>query len=135
MKTQISNLFSGTKNQILNPNTDYTQRPKATSHIGHSGSNMAEVAQVWEKVTAENPEFMTIRVMGMELTLKANWSLSGKSVSYHTSISAETLSEKFGLVPSKKGTPWISIQNANIITVDNGKNSQAYICPSYIEIL
>lgn len=135
MKTQISNLFSGTKNQILNPNTDYTQRPKATSHNGHSGSNMAEVAQVWEKVTAENPEFMTIRVMGMELTLKANWSLSRKSVSYHTSISAETLSEKFGLVPSKKGTPWISIQNANIITVDNGKNSHAYICPSYIEIL
>lgn len=135
MKTQINNLFSGTKNQVLNPKTDYTQRANATSHVGHSGSSMVEVADVWKKVTSENKEQMQVRVMGMDLTLKANWSLSGKSVDYTAEIPAETLLDKFGIVPSKYGTPTISIQNANIILVNNGKDSYRHICPSFIEIL
>ena len=56
MKTQISKLRSGTKNQITNPKIDYTQFPNATSHVGHSGSNQNDVEKIWKQVISENPE-------------------------------------------------------------------------------
>ena len=46
MKTQISQLRSGTKNQVLNPEVDYSQLPNATSHLGHSGTKHSEVDKV-----------------------------------------------------------------------------------------
>jgi len=134
MKTQISQLISGTKNQILNPEIDYSQFPVATSHVGHSGSNHADVESIWKRITDENPETMKIIVKGIEVELKANWSLSRKSVSYWGIISKEDLEENFYLKASKKETPSISIQG-NIIVVSNGKNSFSHICPSLIEIL
>lgn len=135
MKTQISNLRSGTKNQILNPQIDYTKLPNATSHVGHSGSNHADVEQLWKQVIAEHPETMKVIVKGIEVHLNANWSLSRKSVSYWGTISKEDLEDKFSLKSSKKETPSISIQHGNIIVVSNGKNSFTHICPSLIEIL
>ena len=135
MKTQISQLRSGTKNQILNPEMDYSQLPKATSHVGHSGSNQNDVESIWKRITDENPETMKVIVKGIEVELKANWSLSRKSVSYWGSISKEDLEDKFSLKSSKKETPSISIQYGNIIVVSNGKNSFTHICPSLIEIL
>lgn len=135
MKTQISQLRSGTKNQILNPEIDYSQLPKATSHVGHSGSNHADVESIWKRIADENPETMKVIVKGIEVELKANWSLSRKSVSYWGSISKEDLEDKFSLKSSKKETPSISIQHGNIIVVSNGKNSFRHICPSLIEIL
>ena len=135
MKTQISQLKSGTKNQILNPEMDYSQLPKATSHVGHSGSNQNDVEQIWKQVTSEHPEQMKVRVKGIEIDLKANWSLSRKSVSYWGSISKEDLEDKFYLKASKKETPSISVQHGNIIVVSNGKNSFSHVCPSLIEIL
>lgn len=135
MKTQISNLRSGTKNQVLNPEFDYSKLPNATSHIGHGGTNQSEVESVWAKVILENPEKMNVVIKGIELEMKANWSLSRKSVSYNASISKEDLESKFGITPSKKETPYISIQFGNIIIVSNGKNSYSHICPSLIEIL
>lgn len=135
MKTQISNLRSGTKNQVLNPEIDYTKLPSATSHVGHSGSNQLEVQHVWEKVIFENPEIMKVIIKGIELEAKANWSLSRKSVTYTVIISRENLKNKFGIIPAKKATPYISIQLANLIIVSNGENSYRYICPSLIEIL
>lgn len=135
MKTQISNLRSGTKNQILNPQIDYTTLPNATSHVGHRGSNQNDVEQVWKQVIAEHPETMKVVVKGVEVDLKANWSLSRKSVSYLGTISKEDLEDKFYLKASKKETPSISIQYGNIIVVSNGKNSFTHICPSLIEIL
>ena len=135
MKTQISLLRSGTKNQILNPEMDYSQLPKATSHVGHSGSNQNDVEQIWKQVTSEHPEQMKVRVKGIEIDLKANWSLSRKSVSYNGFLSKEDLEDKFYLKASKKETPSISVQHGNIIVVSNGKNSFSHVCPSLIEIL
>lgn len=134
MRTQISQLRSGTKNQILNPKVDYSQLAKATSHNGHSGSNHADVESIWNRVKDENPETMSIIVKGIKVELTANWSLSRKSVSYSGSISNEDLENVFGLKASKKFTASISIQG-NIVVVSNGKNSYAHICPSLIEIL
>ena len=135
MKTQISQLRSGTKRQILNPEIDYSQFPQATSHVGHSGSNRAEVESVWNRIVQENPESMKIVVKGIEVELTANWSLSRKSVSYWGCISKEDLEDKFGLRPAKKETPSISIQQGNIIVLSNGKNSCSHVCPSLIEVL
>jgi hypothetical protein len=135
MKTQISQLRSGTNNQILNPEMDYYQRHKATSYVGHSGSNQADVESIWKRITCENPETMKIILKGIEVELKANWSLSRKSVSYWGSLSKEELEDKFYLKSSKKETPSISIQHGNIIIVSNGKNSFSHVCPSLIEIL
>lgn len=135
MKTQISQLKSGTKNQILNPEMDYSQLPKATSHVGHSGSNQNDVEQIWKQVTSEHPEQMKVRVKGIEIDLKANWSLSRKSVSYNGFLSKEDLEDKFYLKASKKENPSISVQHGNIIVVSNGKNSFSHVCPSLIEIL
>ena len=135
MKTQISELRSGTKNQILNKEVDYSNLPKSSSHIGHSGSNRADVEKVWQEVINQNPESMRIRVKGIELELKANWSLSGKSVNYAVGISSDDLRNLFYLTPAKTRNPYISIQYGNIIMVSNGKNSYRHVCPSLIEII
>lgn len=135
MTTQISILRSGTKNQLLNPQIDYSTLPPASSHVGHSGSNQNDVEQIWKQVVSEHPEQMKVRVKGIEIDLKANWSLSRKSVSYNGSISKEDLESKFALKASKKEIPSITLQYGNIIIVANGKNSFTRICPSLIEIL
>jgi len=135
MKTQISNLRSGTKNQILNAAIDYSLLPKSTSHVGHSGSNTMDVENVWGKVILENPNKMNIVVNDLNLQLTANWSGSGKTVFYTAIISKEMLEEYFFIKAAKKETPYISIQHGNIIVVSNGKNSRKYICPSMFEIV
>lgn len=135
MKTQISKLRSGTKNQVLNPEINYSQLPHATSHGGHGGTNSLVVSEVWKKVVSENPGTMKIYVKGIFLDLNANWSLSRKSVSFYSPITKEDLKEKFFIEPSKKQNPYISVQGGNIILVSNGKNSFTHICPSFIDIL
>lgn len=134
IKTQINTLRSGTKNQILNPEIDYSSLPDATSHVGHSGSNISDVDKVWAKVTAENPDSMKIVVKGIELELKANWSLSRKSVTYDGNITDEDLENKFFLKAAKNRKPSIHVQFGNIIVVSNGRNSYTHVCPSLIEI-
>lgn len=135
MKTQISSLRSGTKNQVLNPGIDYSKFPKATSHNGHSGSNHADVESIWSRVTRENPESMKVIVKGLEVELRANWSLSRKSVSYSGGLSKEDLENLFYVKAAKKDTPSISIQDGNIIVVSNGKKSYTHVCPSLVDIL
>lgn len=135
MKTQLSNLRSGIKNQILNNNINYSLLPNATSHVGHSGSSHVEVITTWNKIIKENPETLKINLKGLEIELKANWSLSRKSVNYMANFPKELLEEKFYLKPSKKETPYICINNGNTIMISNGKNSYVFICPSLIEIL
>jgi len=135
MITQISNLRSGTKNQILNPKIDYSKLPSASSHVGHSGSNQNDVEQIWKQVISEHPEKMKVRVKGIEIDLKANWSLSRKSVSYKGYFSKEDLEDKFFLKSAKNEIPSISIQFGNMIVVSNGKHSFTHLCPSLIEIL
>jgi hypothetical protein len=135
MKTQINNLCSGNFNQIINPAIDYSQLPKSTSHTGHAGSTHEECNKVWDAVKAENPESMTINVMGIEITLAANWSLSSKSVSYSAAISADDLSNVFGMIPAQNKQPFIFITDSTTIMVGNGKNERRFVCPSLIHIL
>jgi hypothetical protein len=135
MKTQINNLRSGNKNQITNPLIDCTNLPSATSHNGHAGTNINDVEQVWEQVKLQHPHSMKVLVKGMQIDLTANWSVSGKSVSYSGVISNQDLEDKFYLKATKNKTATISIQHGNIITVSNGKNSYVNICPSLITIL
>ena len=119
-KTQISHLRSGIKKQI-------------TDQINPVGSNHCDVQDTWSKIGEENPEFLRIRVKGLELQLKAHWSLSRKSLSYSCTISKQDL-ELFGVVPAKNETPYIQVQG-NEIKISNGKNAYCHICPSYIEII
>lgn len=135
MKTQINELRSGVKNQILNDEIDYSKIPKDTQHFGHSGSNYAEVEAVWEKVIAENPESMKVVVKGIEVDLTANWSMSRKSVSYKGVLLKETLTELFFLNPTEDEAPCLYILNGNLVKVANGNNDFHYLCPSLIEII
>ncbi len=134
MKTQISNLRSGKVNQVLNDSVDYSILPKSTNHNGHAGSNSKECQTVWEKVITENPEYLVINIYGFRLTLKANWSLSAKTVYYVANV-PELLFSEFPLEASKNNKPYIAIYNASDIEVHNGKNSFIGICPSLIEIV
>ena len=135
MKTQISNLRSGTKNQVLNSKVNYTDLKKATSHIGHNGSNREDVFMTWQKVVNENKDNLTIEILGKTLVLKANYSLSKKSVYYSCEIEKEFLENNFFIKPSKNKIPYMTISDANSIIVSNGKNSYKTICPSLITIL
>lgn len=135
MTAQISNLRSGAKHQLLNPQIDYSTLPPAHSHVGHRGTDHSDVERVWKQVITEHPEQMKVRIKGIEIDLKANWSLSRKSVSYNGSISNVDLEDKFFLKATKNESATISIQFGNIIIVSNGKNSFTHICPSLIEIL
>jgi hypothetical protein len=135
MKTQISNLRSGTKNQILNPSINYSDFKKSTSHLGHSGTNHEDVKRIWERVVSENPEKMTAIINGVTVELSANWSLSRKTVTYTAIIPKEVLENKFFIKASEKKTPYISIQGGNLVVVSNGKRSYKYICPSLVTIL
>lgn len=135
MKTQISNLRSGSKNQVLNPSVDYSTLKRATSHNGHAGDNYKGVKAIWDKVTSENPNKMEIELFGKVFELKANWSLSRKSVSYFTVISNDFLEENFPIKASKTKPAHLQINFGTTIEVSNGKNSYMTICPSLIKIL
>lgn len=135
MSTQINNLRSGTKNQVLNQSIDYSNLPKATSHVGHAGTTNDYVGKIWEQITIENPTEMKISIFGEELTLKAQWSVSGKSVSYFTTISNDFLESNFPIKASKSETSNLTIDFGNSIRVSNGKQSHMNLCPSLITIL
>lgn len=135
MKTQISNLRSGNKNQVLNPSVDYSTLKRATSHNGHAGDNYEVVKAIWDKVTSENPDKMEIELFGKVFELKANWSLSRKSVSYFTVISNDFLEANFPIKASKTKPAHLQINFGTTIEVSNGKNSYMTICPSLIKIL
>lgn len=132
MKTQISPLRSGNKRQILNPNTDYTVLPQATSHIGHGGTNTKVIASVCEKVVAENPESLKIMINGKTFILPAHRSVSGKTVTYQCNISNDDCAS-LGATPSIRQSV-LSIQGG-IPMIYNGRNELITICPSLVTIL
>jgi hypothetical protein len=132
MKTQINHLRSGAKNQVLNNVVDYSLLPRATSHVGHSGTNRIDRGGVWAKVYEENKTHISITLFGQTIVLKANWSISGKSVTYHSRVPNSFLTH-FAIVPSKNETSSISISGESIM-VSNGKNSYTTVCPSLITI-
>ena len=134
MKTQINNLRSGSKNQLLNENVDYSKLNKATSHVGHAGSSNAECSLIWEKIKSENPIELKVLIFEKELVLKGNWSVSGKSVSFFTTLTDDVFS-LFPIESAKGKNPTLQVDFSNIIVVSNGKNSSMNICPSLITIL
>jgi hypothetical protein len=71
MKTQINSLVRGDHRKSI------------------SGTSLVERMAISHKVREENPEFMTISLRGQEIKLKANWSLSRKSVDYFGEITLE----------------------------------------------
>lgn len=135
MKTQISNLRSGSKNQVLNSEVDYSILPQATSHVGHAGTNSIEVSEVFAKVVGENPKSIKILIKGFEFELTANFSVAGNLKGYFTTISDDELKVISGITPSKTMNAFLSIYNGNSIEIGNGKNSYSKICPSLVTIL
>ena len=128
MKTQISSLRSGVKNQLLNRAVDYSQLPPATSHLGHGGTNHEISGKVFKKVLEENPNGMTIEIMGEKYEMSRN-------KDYFTcEISGEDV-KKFGVSPKKGRTGLLVIQGGTIISVYNGYKGSGYLCPSFINIL
>lgn len=71
MKTQIFTLIHG------NPSTP--------------GTNSHDRAAIAAKVIKENPKEMTIEIYGQIMTLTANWSTSGKSVTYSGTVTHEDI--------------------------------------------
>jgi hypothetical protein len=134
-KTQISILRSGTRNQVLNPSIDYKELPQATSHAGHGGTNGVTCGEIWQKVKDENPNSLTFTFFGKQYTAKANWSGSGKSVSYYADIETQDFEALTGHKVGKNCVATISIQSATTIMLQNGKGYYCYICPSLITIL
>lgn len=135
MKTQISHLRSGIKKQLLNPEIDYSELAPSTSHTGHAGTPRELTEQVWKTVIQENPGTMKIEILGIQLDLTQNKSLSGKTVTYSGTVSPEDLENKFRIQRAKNRTASISIQLGNYIVVSNGKNEFTHICPSLVKIL
>ncbi|MDA8956140.1 hypothetical protein N9H19_00785 [Flavobacteriales bacterium] len=139
-KTQISDLRSGTKSQILNENINYSILPQATSHVGHAGTKNAICQKIWEKVLLENPEKMTIKFLGEKIVLNRKDSISGKTSVYNGYISNEIAKNKCGFMLTRKvkdGKDFatISVQFADVIVVGNGGKANKYVCPSLIEII
>jgi hypothetical protein len=130
MKTQISDLRTGRKKVMLNNNVEY-------SKVGGQviGSNVEEVAEVWEKVCEENPQVMKIKFFGKEYELKKYNSATGKTTDFSTLIDDDTLRE-FCIMPSKnpKISGSLTIQG-NFICMNNGKKSFLEFCPSFVEII
>jgi hypothetical protein len=78
MKTQINNLVKG------------------DHRLAISGTNSKLRNSIAEKVIAENPKSITVELRGYTLILAANWSKSGKSVSYFGSMPIELYVSMFG---------------------------------------
>lgn len=78
MKTQINSLVKGDHREQI---------------VGTKSEIRRAVAL---KVREENPEFLRISIRGRNLTLKANWSISRKSVDYISEIPLDLYAEFFG---------------------------------------
>ena len=119
MKTQINNLVRG--NQF------------------RAGTNYSTRIDLVQKVSAENPEFLIVKLRGKEFTLKANWSVSRKSVSYSGEIDLDIYKSfigDFGL-PVSEPKAYLMIQPDLTVqlTTNSKKSFYNYIEESEIEIL
>jgi hypothetical protein len=108
MKTQISPLVKG-------------------NHIdGVSGTPHNVRLAVAKQVIHENPEKMTISINGFQIELIADWSKSGKSVSYHSEIPVDIYQYFFGdhCLPKFNAKCFITIRGD--MTVAMSTNSKLY---------
>jgi len=128
MKTQIISLKNGSTHVI---GYDFTKEVP--------GSNKAERLEISLKVREENPEAMTIKVKGIELSGKASYSVSRKSVSWMFWLTVDqysTIAEtSFGISPyPEKNKPYLEI-NGNCEAWITCGRTFAYVPESWIEIL
>ena len=119
MKTQINKLVNGNSTVV---GTDNNIR-----------------LNIVDKVIRENPEYMKICLLGTEILLEAQYSLSRKSVNYSSIIDIELYKEligNFGL-PKKDPKAFITINgNCKVwLSTNSKKKIHNYIDNSHIEIL
>lgn len=125
MKTQIYSLVNGSSHIV--------------GQVQTSGTNSKIRKEIAEKVRAENPEMMAIKVKGIELLGKASYSVSRLSISWIFSLTIDeykTIAEtSFGISPREgKNHPCLKISGDCEVSVHCG-NSWRYIPESWIEIL
>lgn len=137
MKTQINQLLSGSRTQVLNPNRDYTKLPQQSTEGRHSGSSASERAEVWRKVTSENIDGLYIDLDGLKLMLPRNISVSGKTITYSTYIMREQAQQILGGFFPKfsKGDNYNLVISESDVVVWISKKSYVTLCPSLITIL
>jgi hypothetical protein len=121
MKTQINNLVKGDhRNQTV-------------------GTPSEQRSLIASKVISENSDKMTIFIKGETVELKANWSVSRKSVTYFAEIPVHLYVKYFGTFGLPKNDPKAYIIINGDMTVTMSTNSRKafhnYINESEITIL
>ena len=95
MKTQINKLVNG------------------STHLcnGISGTKKEDRSAIAKKVRLENPEKMIVVINDETIELTANWSLSGKSVTYSGEVSISNYKSFFGTfgLPKKEPKAYLNI--------------------------
>lgn len=136
-KSQISNLLSGAQVQVLNPNKDYSKCARQSNEGQHAGSSYKEREALWQVVTAENQDGMTIEILGMTLTLQRRVSLSGKTVVYVADLEREQASQILGdFLPQATKYQRFPLVICEIgVRVEISKRSSITICPSLVTII
>lgn len=84
MKTQITELINGSKNVLRDLNNDKYKKGKPIAGTNHS---LRE--RIAENVLKENPEYLNVKVRGVNISLKIGTSLSGKTFWYTAHLSEE----------------------------------------------
>jgi hypothetical protein len=125
MKTQINTLVNGSSHVIGQEQV--------------AGTNNKIRSEIGNMVKAENPEVMAIKVKGIELLGRAQWSVSRKSVTWNFGLSIEEYialsGGKFGVSPREgKNKPYLTISGTCEVCIGCG-NSSYYIPESWVEIL
>ena len=108
MKTQINTLVKG------------------NHQIGICGTKKEIRNKVAKQVIAENPNSMKIAIRGIDIELHANWSVSGKSVTYFGEISTSLYHDFFGNfgIPKKDAKAFCQINaDMSVCFTTNSKKS------------
>lgn len=147
MKTQISNLINGSSNTLRNINAaKYANNTIGTINgqpntPAMGGTPTKERETVAAAVASENPESMSIRANGVELTLTRHSSTSGKTFAWGADITGEQYAQIAGMAaPTWKSGESYSIQILKDCTValyaTSGKKGFSVILgEEFIEIL
>jgi len=125
MKTQIYSLVNGSSHVI--------------GQEQMAGTNSKIRTEISNQVKAENPEVMAIKVKGIELIGRANWSLSRKSVNWNFGLTVDEYialtGGKLGVSPREfKNKPYITISGNCEVSISCG-NSTYYLPEAWVEIL
>ena len=105
-----------------------------------AGTNQSIRKKVMKPILENHPDQIKIRIKNQDFTLKADWSTSGKTVSYWSSITPEQYmlisGSDYGLSKSKKRNPSIVMWMDGRIDLYGGNNYTVKIMSNEgIEIL